>query len=117
MLVKLERDQEALDSFDRALKLQPDFAKALYNKSACYALQGKAKLAIDHLDKAIRLDPSYRAEARANSDFDGLVEDDRFWDLIEGEEMGEPAIVAPRAPQGKSRSQSMPTQRQRRPVQ
>ena len=28
MLVKLERDEEALDSFERALKIQPDFANA-----------------------------------------------------------------------------------------
>jgi tetratricopeptide (TPR) repeat protein len=82
MLVNLERDQEALDSFDRALAIQPDYAKAYYNKAACYALQGEGKLAVENLEQAIKLNPSYRAEVRTDSDFEAILEDKRFRQLF-----------------------------------
>ncbi len=53
--------------------------------TASYALQGEVKLAVEHLEKAIKLDSIYRAEARSNPDFDGLVENEQFWQLIDVE--------------------------------
>ncbi|MEB3182193.1 MAG: tetratricopeptide repeat protein [Nostocaceae cyanobacterium] len=44
-LVRLGDESEAIDSFNRALKIKPDYADADYNTDACYALQGEVELA------------------------------------------------------------------------
>jgi tetratricopeptide (TPR) repeat protein len=84
MLVQLEKDQEALECFDNALEIKPDFAAAFYNKASCYALQAEVKLAAQNLQQAIDLNPRYREEVKSDPDFEGLVDNDRFWDLMEG---------------------------------
>jgi tetratricopeptide (TPR) repeat protein len=84
MLVKLERDADAIASFDRALEIDSDYARAYYDKATCYALQGQARRAVESLERAIALNPRYREEARTDPDFDAIVENQRFWDLTEG---------------------------------
>ena len=63
----------------------------LEEKSADYAFYGLALLAsltgdhdtcIQHLTEAIRLNGQNRLQARLDSDFDGIVEDPRFTELL-----------------------------------
>jgi tetratricopeptide (TPR) repeat protein len=82
ILIKLERDDEAIESCDRALQINPDFAPAYYNKAICYALQEQAQSAIENLQKAISLNPSYRDQAKNDPDFEAISESDRFWQVV-----------------------------------
>jgi tetratricopeptide (TPR) repeat protein len=81
-LVRLGYDEEALLCFDKALSIQPDYANAYYNKAACYALQRKVELAIENLQTAIDLNPSYKEDAETDIDFDEIAQDKRFGQLI-----------------------------------
>ena len=63
----------------------------LENDSADFAFYGMALLAsmtnsshecLQHLEKAIRLNPMNRIQARGDSDFANMTEDPRFTDLL-----------------------------------
>jgi tetratricopeptide (TPR) repeat protein len=82
MLLKLERDEEALVSLRRAIELQPNYADACYNLAVCHSLMGQAKPALENLQKAIHLNPRYRAEAKVDPDFEELAASPRFQKLI-----------------------------------
>ena len=83
-LGNLGRYEEAIASFDKALKLKPDYADACYNKACCYALQGNVEKAIENLQQAINRSPDeYRKDAKTDSDFDSIREDERFLALIQ----------------------------------
>ena len=81
-LKNLGRNEEAIVSFEEALKLKPDDPSTLYNKSCCYALQNQLEPALNHLQQVIKLDSKYRELARSDSDFDNIRRDDRFQALI-----------------------------------
>jgi len=86
VLARSGRYEEALVSCDKAVELQPDDESGYYGKACCYALQGDVDLAIENLQQAINLNPSRcRREAKRNSDFDSIREDDRFQALLQGQ--------------------------------
>jgi tetratricopeptide (TPR) repeat protein len=51
--------QEAIDYYDKALELDPNYVSALNNKGVALKKQGKYQEAIDYYDKALELDPNY----------------------------------------------------------
>ncbi|ELS03868.1 tetratricopeptide repeat protein, partial [Xenococcus sp. PCC 7305] len=81
----LQRYQEAIASYDKALELNPDKDKAWYNKACAYSLQNNVDLAIENLTQAINLNPEYREMAKTDSDFDNIREKPNFKSLIESE--------------------------------
>jgi tetratricopeptide (TPR) repeat protein len=86
VLARSGRYEEALASCDKALELQPNDESGYYGKACCYALQGDVDLAIENLQQAINLNPSRcRREAKRNSDFDSIREDERFQALLQGQ--------------------------------
>jgi tetratricopeptide (TPR) repeat protein len=85
-LGNLGRFEEAIGSFNKALELKPDYADAFYNEACCYALQGNVEQAIKNLQQAINLIPDeYREDAKTDSDFDSIREDERFQALLQEE--------------------------------
>jgi tetratricopeptide (TPR) repeat protein len=52
----------AIEDFDQAIRLNPNFAEAYVKRSIAHALKGQPDRAIEDLDQAIRLNPNY-AEA------------------------------------------------------
>jgi len=85
-LANLERFEEAIASFDKALTFQPNDASAFCGKASCYAWQNEVDLAIESLQKAINLNPEkYREIAKTDSDFDNLRGDNRFQAVIQGD--------------------------------
>ncbi len=58
-LTQLDRDDEAMDSYQRALQLDPDYEEAHYNLGCCYKLQNQPAQAESHFRKAIAIDPKY----------------------------------------------------------
>jgi tetratricopeptide (TPR) repeat protein len=86
VLARSGRYEEALASCDKALELQPNDESGYYGKACCYALQGNVDLAVENLQQAINLNPSRcRREAKRNSDFDSIREDERFQALLQGQ--------------------------------
>ncbi|HEY9739209.1 MAG TPA: tetratricopeptide repeat protein, partial [Coleofasciculaceae cyanobacterium] len=82
-LRKLQRYEDAIASFDKAIQIHSDFPYAWYNKACCYALQGNVPLAIETLQQAINLDPDqFREQAKTDSSFDTIQENQLFKNLI-----------------------------------
>ena len=54
---KLNQNNKAIEYYDKAIALKPDFANAHCNRGAVYARSGKFKQAIKSLDRAIALNP------------------------------------------------------------
>lgn len=57
--MEMDRYQEALASFDKALALRPDYAAALNNSGICYRSLGEPAKARESYRKAIAADPKY----------------------------------------------------------
>jgi tetratricopeptide (TPR) repeat protein len=73
---------EALKLLEQALGLQPSSDDALYCLAASAALAGHADRALEALGKAIEIESGNRAQARSDSDFDPLRENEAFIDLV-----------------------------------
>jgi len=66
ILIHLKKIDEAIKSWDHAIKIKPDYAEAYYNRGkALHELQKKIEPAIESFDKAIQIKPDY-AEAYNN---------------------------------------------------
>ncbi len=81
----LEEYREAIASYDKAIEIKPDDHLAWYNKACCYAKQDNLEEALENLKQAIALNPKKcREDAKTDSDFDKIREDERFKTLIFG---------------------------------
>jgi tetratricopeptide (TPR) repeat protein len=80
--LNLDRLEEAIASYDEALKFKPDYPSAYFNKACAYALQENIPLAIENLTQAINLDSKYLEMAETKHDFDKICNDRRFIDLL-----------------------------------
>src|SRR5580693_6159990 len=72
----------AIEDFDEAIRLNPNFAEAYVKRSIAHALKGQFDRAIEDFDQAIRLNPNNVAafldrgnEYRAQGDFDRAIAD------------------------------------------
>jgi tetratricopeptide (TPR) repeat protein len=75
--------RDAIASYEKALEIKPDFHQAWYDRAECYAIIQKGDLAIKDLEEAIQLNPEYKTQAKTNTYFDEIREDERFKKLIE----------------------------------
>ncbi len=64
-LAKADRPQEAIEHYQQALRLKPDYAEADNNLGTALAKTGHLRSAIEHLQHALQLKPDY-AEAHYN---------------------------------------------------
>lgn len=72
-----------MENFERALAINPHHVNAIYNKGYCYAMQGKAALAVNHLQEAIQKNPPrYLPVAKTDPDLDCLRKNKRFQALM-----------------------------------
>ncbi len=49
----------ALQDFDKAITIDPDFSDAYYCRGLSYSSEGRNALAIQDFDKALQLNPNY----------------------------------------------------------
>jgi tetratricopeptide (TPR) repeat protein len=73
---------EALKALRQAIEIHPKNEHALYCLAATAARAGDAAQAMKALRSAIAASPSSRAQARGDSDFDALRDDEEFIDLV-----------------------------------
>jgi tetratricopeptide (TPR) repeat protein len=72
----------AREHLDKLSKQAPKADYVAYGLAALDCLTGHVEDSLRHLDEAIRLNPGLRFLARNDSDFQNLVEDPRFTELL-----------------------------------
>jgi tetratricopeptide (TPR) repeat protein len=77
------RDYEkAISYYDKILTVRPSHANTLYHKSCSKALQDKFYESLDLLEKAIKLDLTFKVKARGDLDFDKIKNNEEFVKLV-----------------------------------
>jgi tetratricopeptide (TPR) repeat protein len=74
-LARLGRHEDALRSFDRALRMRPDYRQAWFEMSRSHACLGHHEKAVDSMVKALHLHPDYLARVMDDEDLLPLRED------------------------------------------
>lgn len=77
----------ALAALGQAAELQPKNEHVLYCLAAASAQKGDVAAALRSLRAAIDADPASRAQARADSDFDPIRENEEFLEIVDGDEL------------------------------
>ena len=72
----------AREHLEKMAKQQPKADYVQYGLAALNALQGRQEEAMKHMMDAIRLNPSNRIQARNDNDFQNLLDDPRFTELL-----------------------------------
>lgn len=70
--------EEALKSFEKALKMAPDDGKIYYSMADLCCLMGQTELCLENLKKAIQIDKYFRILAQNETDFEPVWEDKKF---------------------------------------
>jgi tetratricopeptide (TPR) repeat protein len=74
--------EDARDQFDGLLQSNPDADYAHYGLAVLNSITGQAEECLDHLARAISLNPQNRIQARSDSDFNDMADDPRFTELL-----------------------------------
>ncbi|HJU14546.1 MAG TPA: tetratricopeptide repeat protein [Candidatus Nitrosotalea sp.] len=73
-LYRLGRNPEALDLYNKIIRLDNNNAEALYNKACLCSLKGDQYGAVTSLERAVRIDPTWREAAEQDKDLDRVRE-------------------------------------------
>ncbi len=74
--------EEARDQFESILIKAPDADYAHYGMALLSSMTGQAEDALEHLSRAIQINPSNRIQARSDPDFIDMADDPRFTELL-----------------------------------
>jgi len=74
--------EEAREQFDGILLGHPDADYAFYGMALLDAITGRTQDCLSNLARAIELNPRNRLQARADNDFQSMVDDPRFTELL-----------------------------------
>jgi len=74
--------EEAREQFDNILVAHPDADYAFYGLALLDSITGRTQDCLGHLARAIELNPKNRLQARADNDFQSMVDDPRFTELL-----------------------------------
>jgi tetratricopeptide (TPR) repeat protein len=73
---------EARDHFEMILDSTPTADYAYYGMAALHSMTGQVEECLEHMAKAIELNPRNRIQARTDTDFHNMIEDPRFTELL-----------------------------------
>jgi tetratricopeptide (TPR) repeat protein len=73
---------EARDQFQSILTSHPDIDYAFYGLAVLDSITGRSQDCLNNLARAIELNPKNRLQARADNDFQSMVDDPRFTELL-----------------------------------
>jgi tetratricopeptide (TPR) repeat protein len=74
--------EEAREQFDNILAAHPEADYAFYGLALLDSITGRTQDCLGNLAKAIELNPKNRLQARADNDFQSMVDDPRFTELL-----------------------------------
>jgi tetratricopeptide (TPR) repeat protein len=74
--------EEAREQFDLILATYPDTDFAFYGLAVLDSITGRSQDCLKNLSRAIELNPKNRLQARADNDFQSMVDDPRFTELL-----------------------------------
>jgi outer membrane protein assembly factor BamD (BamD/ComL family) len=74
--------EEARDQFNNILTGHPNADYAFYGLAVLEAITGRVQGCLDNLSKAIELNSKNRLQARVDNDFQNMVDDPRFTELL-----------------------------------
>jgi tetratricopeptide (TPR) repeat protein len=74
--------EEAREQFNNILAAHPGADYAFYGLAVLEAITGHAQDCLDSLSRAIELNPKSRLQARVDNDFQSMVDDPRFTELL-----------------------------------
>lgn len=74
--------EEAREQFIAILEKYPEADYAYYGLAILDAFTGQTQECLDHLSRAIDLNPRNRLQARIDNDFQNIVDDPRFTELL-----------------------------------
>ncbi|MGC1461355.1 MAG: tetratricopeptide repeat protein [Terracidiphilus sp.] len=74
--------EEAREQFSAIISGSPSADYALYGLALLDAITGQSQDCLDHLARAIELNPRNRLQARVDNDFQSMVDDPRFTELL-----------------------------------
>ncbi|MGA3034177.1 MAG: tetratricopeptide repeat protein [Terracidiphilus sp.] len=74
--------EEAREQFNSILTTHPDADYAFYGLAVLEAITGHAPDCLSNLARAIELNPKNRVQARVDNDFQSMVDDPRFTELL-----------------------------------
>jgi tetratricopeptide (TPR) repeat protein len=74
--------EEAREQFNNILTAHPGADYAFYGLAVLEAITGRAQSCLDSLSRAIELNPKNRLQARVDNDFQSMVDDPRFTELL-----------------------------------
>jgi tetratricopeptide (TPR) repeat protein len=74
--------EEATNQLKGILTDDPGADFAYYGLAVLYSITGKAQDCLDSLSQAIELNPKNRLQARSDNDFQSMVDDPRFTELL-----------------------------------
>ena len=73
---------EAIETYDKALKIKPNFDAVWFNKACAQALLSRKEDALGSLKKAVELNPGYKSVAKNNPDFSKFKGDADFERIV-----------------------------------
>ena len=74
--------EEAREQFNNILTGHPDADYAFYGLAVLEAITGRVQDCLNNLARAIELNPKNRLQARVDNDFQNMVDDPRFTELL-----------------------------------
>ena len=74
--------EEARDQFNSILDSHPKADYAFYGLALLDSIMGRTQDCLGNLAQAIELNPKNRLQARADNDFQSMVDDPRFTELL-----------------------------------
>ena len=81
-LINVGDFEEAVNQLKGILADDPSADFAYYGLALLYSITGKTQDCLDSLAKAIELNPKNRLQARSDNDFQSMVDDPRFTELL-----------------------------------
>jgi len=83
ILVEEDEDEEALDWMAKAISIEPNETKVLYNAACIYSLLGELDLALEYFEKAVKSGYASREWIENDTDFDQIRDHPRFKKILE----------------------------------
>lgn len=74
---------EANQSYNLAVKIEPNFSEARYNNARCYAMQYRLNLAVGNLQWAIDIEPRYKDIAKNDEAFSAIRGEEMFKKIVD----------------------------------